>query len=758
MLLVAAVLVLVRHVLDPRYHTKPLPVPDQEREKDHLGVTSIDFLQNATCMHETPLRLNWLPKRSAMGRKRSPSRVQPFLILHEMHVGEGWLSHMLRANGVAVYTRPAAKSGSVRDSARRWLQAIDKASLAPVSAPATAPISPRVANGNATPGTSNAKIVALGLALTPSTLRILNTGVGAPPLSAEHPPPRALRIVTLARRNRVKHAVSTLSRTLRQPKPSQLRLAAQPVQPEANADVSHEDLIRSLDEGAQQYRRLKCTLQELTARYEHISGEVSHPVRQCTRCRRRRHLRRLRQVQVSSPHHADGSHVRSAAHTSKVPPLPPRPAPLPSAQPLRLDVYYEDLLYDTVGTLQRILDFVRGPSGHDGSAAAATTDGASSGLAIALASKHAPNSLCVRLRNFDETCTRLLGTAWAADLPLTSFDGRSADGFVQQLHHRFSESALARCQQACGRGGRHLVLGASHHKTGTVLLERLLSAYAAATQMSFHKPAWERCPSMQRKEAGVCVDEHTTGAKLRRLFLGPLGVGRYLGAPLIHAVREPLEACVSAYQYHLHSTEAWLKQPRSAAAGALLGLSPPLARLPWQELLHRLDLREGATVECRRSIQDQISQQADAFNATKGNAGVLTLRMEDTQGNRYEATMRLLFSFLIGARAHWPGGQRRQADGELASLVTESARFDLSRHRTDNDDGHLSSLHQKRLLRGILLNQSSLSRELDGWRAAVGYDRYFSTHCSRYNLPYYEQAVEDGFIHAEYERRRRASP
>ena len=141
----------------------------------------------------------------------------------------------------------------------------DKASLAPVSAPATAPISRRVANGNATPGTSNAEIVALGLALTPSTLRILNTGVGAPPLSAEHPPPRALRIVTLARRNRVKHAVSTLSRTLRQPKPSQLRLAAQPVQREANVDVSHEDLIRSLDEGAQQYRRLKCTLQELTA-------------------------------------------------------------------------------------------------------------------------------------------------------------------------------------------------------------------------------------------------------------------------------------------------------------------------------------------------------------------------------------------------------------------------------------------------------------------------------------------------------------
>ena len=85
-LLVAAVLVFVRHILDPRDHTKPLPVPDQEREKDHLGVTSIDFLQNATCMRETPLRLNWLPKRSAMGRKRSPSRVQPFLILHELHV------------------------------------------------------------------------------------------------------------------------------------------------------------------------------------------------------------------------------------------------------------------------------------------------------------------------------------------------------------------------------------------------------------------------------------------------------------------------------------------------------------------------------------------------------------------------------------------------------------------------------------------------------------------------------------------------
>lgn len=463
--------------------------------------------------------------------------------------------------------------------------------------------------------------------------------------------------------------------------------------------------------------------------------------------------------------------------------------------------------------MRSVLHFLGSGGGSmSGSMLAASSQ--DSGLALALPLKRTPNSLCARLRNFDAVCARLQGTPWVHSMlppredeqgSRSGSSGSGSNGATRsgllsswwlEDHSALStgsqHSGADQCwASACGSHGgasAHLVLGGSHHKTGTVLLERLLGAYATSIGAgSLHKPSWERCPSLQRKEAGVCVDEHLTAPKLRRLFLGPLGAGALLGAPLIHAVREPLEACVSAYQYHLHSSESWLRQPRTpSAASNALGLSASLAGVPWQEVLQQLDLRSGALAECRRSIQDQVSQQAEAFNATRGHSNVFTLRMEETQGGVYDRTMRTLYSFLVGARAHWPGAEAaRRADRsspavsgvgsgsvprssasagrdgpmrfgeptgndkestEVASLVEAASRFDISRHRSANDDGHLSSLQQKRQLRGILLNATGLAHELDGWREATGYDRAYSDYCRRYGYAYHAQAVSDGFI------------
>ena len=88
---------------------------------------------------------------------------------------------------------------------------------------------------------------------------------------------------------------------------------------------------------------------------------------------------------------------------------------------------------------------------------------------------------------------------------------------------------------------------------GLLSLERLLLMYAGEARVPFHKPSWERCPWIARREAGVCIDEHRSAVRLRRLWHPRSGAAATLGAPLVHVVHKPLETCVSTNQYQHHS-------------------------------------------------------------------------------------------------------------------------------------------------------------------------------------------------------------
>ena len=196
--------------------------------------------------------------------------------------------------------------------------------------------------------------------------------------------------------------------------------------------------------------------------------------------------------------------------------------------------------------------------------------------------------------------------------------------------------------------------------------------------------------------------------------------------------------------------------------------------LSWQQILRTSTPRTGILLECRRSVRDQIGQQADVFNATHAQEGrVFTLRMEATDHD-YDGTMRALFAFLGTAYLSWPGPAAARERGPTTSnpdrtlgargssvlrtsmLVEAASKFDITRHRTQNDDGHLSATQVKRHLRGLLLNETRVAAELAGWREATGYDRQYERHCKRYGLTYYDEAVSDGFADgARYRRRRR---
>ena len=694
-----------------------------------------------------PLRLRWLPLPTLSEPNTLPI---PFLLLHEQHVGEAWFVRLLRASGASVVTAQEvgnAAHGHVRDSARRWLDFLAKASAR------------RSTNATAT-------ATAVGLALPPQALRILNHGIGLP-LSFTNDTSLAvqpLRIVTLTRRNRLKHAVSCHARLLLH------RTGRRPHDGTAALAVPLDALREQLDSGMQSYSILECTAREL-----------------------------LEQIPSSAATGRHSTNARSAG--------------------VRLRVHYEDLLYDAPRTLAKVLDhlgFTRTEASHKplGFASAVTVSnrdvagmaakaaasssalppplevtaaaqaraplsgsgsGSGSGAMIPLSvAKRAPNSLCVRLINWLPICEAVQGTIWAEDLRYTAPSAPRAGrtviniiGSTMPTVHWDSRGVAASSRDGasstcgvCEIGNAGLVLGGAHHKTGTVLLERLLSMYASVNRVPFHKPSWDSCLPLARREAGVCVDEHLALPMLHRHWGNAVGAAAALRVPLVHVMREPLEACVSAYQYHLESAEEWLRIPR-AEDYARRG---PTNGLPWQMVLRGADTRTGLRLECHRSIRDQIAQQAEVYNVTQHHARVFTLRMEATEAD-YDGSMRALFSFLTAAHAQWPAaaatshsngrGKSRYTNGRLGTIGNEedahvkfltdnAAKYDLTRHRRELQDGHLSSVQRKRQLRRIILNESKLATELEYWRVAAGYDRGYRAHCQRYRLRHFDEAVPDG--------------
>ena len=724
----------------------PLLPPLDERDVDTY-TSEAALLRHLTCPQLAQLQLRWLPNAPARATPTlGGAPLIPFLLLHELHVGEAWLVRMLRALGAHVEV--AQETGAeahkhVRESAHRWLESITKP-----------------ARRGRAPNATLAGAAAVGLAISPQALRTLNHGIRMPSGSGRTGLALPLRLITLTRRNRLKHAVSCHARQLHRHRGG-LRLG------DAGAlTMPIDELTKQLEVGGSAHAALECSAREVVGRLAAAAASSSGGGGGGGGGG---------SSSSSSNSNSNSSSQLGVRKNASIGQDVPSLDAVVSSEP-RLALHYEDLLYDTARTLARMRAFL----GLHVPSSGGAVPGA---LPLPPVAKRAPNSLCVRLRNWPALCEAVQGTVWAADLQRTTSAaaedaagggggaGGSVLGAVMDTRRRGAawraevpSGACALCE--VGQAG--LVLGGSHHKTGTVLLERLLAMYAAKSRVHFYKPSWEQCPALARREAGVCVDEHLALSKLRRYWDDPQGAPTALLAPLVHIVREPLETCISAYQYHLVSTEAWLRTPRPED----LVRRGPTAGLPWQAVLRQADTRTGLRLECRRSIHDQIVQQAEVFNATRRHVRVFTLRMEATERD-FDGSTHALFRFLTVAHERWLdtrrspsssenrsaggggrggstvhgarlGGSSRQDEERIEALTKDASKFDLSRHRRELDDGHLSAVQRKRLLRGMLLNESKLAAELAHWRVAAGYDHSYRVHCERYGLSYFEEALADG--------------
>ena len=127
------------------------------------------------------------------------------------------------------------------------------------------------------------------------------------------------------------------------------------------------------------------------------------------------------------------------------------------------------------------------------------------------------------------------------------------------------------------------ILVGTHHKTGTVVLAKVFRVAARIIGVPrIQGQPLGVCGALRPRAPGVCIEEHVSAASLRA-WLTPR-------TPFIHAVRDPLEMCVSAYQYHLHATEPWVLAPLRDLGGKSL-----------QQHYRALPAAEGVRFECRRA-------------------------------------------------------------------------------------------------------------------------------------------------------------
>lgn len=246
-------------------------------------------------------------------------------------------------------------------------------------------------------------------------------------------------------------------------------------------------------------------------------------------------------------------------------------------------------------------------------------------------------------------------------------------------------------QPTTGRWNATIVVG-THHKTGTVLLAKIFRHATKLmgvprTKMS-NRTLSSACGDLiDGGLPGVCIIEHVSGRDVRHwLQRTPLS--------FVHAVRDPVEMCVSAYQYHLLGAEPWLTQPLKDLNGSTL-----------QQYYRTLTPAEGVRFECKR-MAIELVETALVFNATRARANTLTVQLEEFTHN-FDGTARRLFQFL---------GSGAVTD----ALVRSAAQYDLAREPAE-DARHVSSSSSKQPLRERAMDEPILGELLSSLRALLGY-------------------------------------
>ena len=237
------------------------------------------------------------------------------------------------------------------------------------------------------------------------------------------------------------------------------------------------------------------------------------------------------------------------------------------------------------------------------------------------------------------------------------------------------------------------ILVGTHHKTGTVLLSklfRLASKFMGVPRLrEVQVTNRTQCAHyFHEKQPAVCLVEHMSARDLHAWAWKP-------NVPFIHAVRDPLEMCVSAYQYHLLGAEPWLNQPLRDLNGSSL-----------QQYYNAIGPKQAVAFECKRMMFELVETTL-IYNATKTRPRTLTVRLEDF-GASFDDTVRGMFQFLGTSPSH------------TDQLVNASAAYDLKRTPA-LDARHVSSTVDKSTLRNMVMSDPLVGQLMTDLRVTLGY-------------------------------------
>jgi len=291
----------------------------------------------------------------------------------------------------------------------------------------------------------------------------------------------------------------------------------------------------------------------------------------------------------------------------------------------------------------------------------------------------------------------------------------------------------------------------THHKTGTVLMgqvmrvaskgiERMIGEKGAGAAPQFLRHNWTACTAFHL-HAAICLEEHVHLSQLASLFSyassGKYHRGKSRGLPLliasdrvssgtpqlmstrtirfVHLLRDPIEICVSGYQYHKKATESWVKTPRVELGGK-----------SWQSFFEQVSEADGIRTECVRGLTE-IKEQAEIFLHFQTHPHALSVRLEDLDRN-FSHQMRAIFNFFRPAIVTRGGMTDAFGKGQMLTpasvdrLVRSTSKFDLTANAPKFDKvDHVSSGHDKERLRLKLLSHPRLRRALDALRQILAY-------------------------------------
>ena len=166
---------------------------------------------------------------------------------------------------------------------------------------------------------------------------------------------------------------------------------------------------------------------------------------------------------------------------------------------------------------------------------------------------------------------------------------------------------------------KKLIIHCCHHKTGTVVIEKILRNVCNHFGLKY-----QYCPqSKLEDDTDVWIEHHShiDFSKINRPIVGT------------HMIRNPCAIIVSAYEYHKTTKEGWANRKIKS-----------LNKMTYKEILNNLNDKDGLIFEMKNTLYIESSKNTimDMYNWDYENPDFLEFKYEDLMLN-YNGTLANMF-------------------------------------------------------------------------------------------------------------------